>query len=123
MTVFQRAQRRREVPAPRVEEKDGGRGRPRSPSRRIHSTIFATAGIGQVYLERIMGLGYLDTQLKIQVHFLMLIAAASIFVIGAMLFIWDFFRRPPSFEVAEGEVVEGGVVEETVVRVKVAIQT
>ena len=34
---------------------------------------FATAGIGQVYLERILGLGYLDTQLKIQVHFLMLI--------------------------------------------------
>ena len=35
---------------------------------------FATAGIGQVYLERILGLGYLDTQLKIQVHFLMLLA-------------------------------------------------
>ena len=34
---------------------------------------FATAGIGQVYLERILGLGYLDTQLKIQVHFLMLL--------------------------------------------------
>ena len=33
---------------------------------------FATAGIAQVYLERILGLGYLDTQLKIQVHFLML---------------------------------------------------
>jgi hypothetical protein len=38
---------------------------------------FATAGIGQVYLERIMGMGYLDAQLKIQVHFLMLIATAS----------------------------------------------
>ena len=35
---------------------------------------FATAGIGQVYLERIMGIGYLETQLKIQVHFLMLMA-------------------------------------------------
>ena len=53
---------------------------------------FATAGIGQVYLERIMGLGYLDTQLKIQVHFLMLIATASIFAVGVMLFIIDFFR-------------------------------
>ena len=37
---------------------------------------FATAGIGQVYLERIMGLGYLDTQLKIQIHFVMLIITA-----------------------------------------------
>src|SRR5690606_11362691 len=61
---------------------------------------FATAGIGQVYLERILGLGYLDTQLKIQVHFLMLIAAGSLFAIGVMLFIIDFFRQAPSFEVS-----------------------
>ena len=53
---------------------------------------FATAGIGQVYLERILGLGYLDAQLKIQVHFLMLIATASIFAVGVALFIFDFFR-------------------------------
>ncbi len=56
---------------------------------------FGTAGIGQVYLERILGLGYLDTQLKLQVHFLMLIATATLFTIGAGLFIWDFFRSPP----------------------------
>lgn len=59
---------------------------------------FATAGIGQVYLERILGLGYLDTQLKIQVHFVMLVATASIFTTGAGLFIVDFFRRAPVFE-------------------------
>lgn len=56
---------------------------------------FATAGIAQTYLERIMGLGYLETQLKIQVHFLMLIAAATVFTIGAACFIWDFFRQVP----------------------------
>jgi nitric oxide reductase subunit B len=56
---------------------------------------FGTAGIGQVYLERILGLGYLDTQLKLQVHFLMLLATASVFAIGAGLFIWNFFRTPP----------------------------
>jgi nitric oxide reductase subunit B len=56
---------------------------------------FATAGIGQVYLERVMGMGYLDAQLKIQVHFLMLVATASIFSIGVGLFIYDFFRCPP----------------------------
>ena len=59
---------------------------------------FAAGGIGQVYLERIMGLGYLDAQLKIQVHFLMLIATASLFTVGAALFIWDFFRAAPRFE-------------------------
>ncbi len=60
---------------------------------------FATAGIGQVYLERIMGLGYLDTQLKIQIHFVMLTATASLFTIGVGLFIYDFFRYPPQFAV------------------------
>ena len=58
-----------------------------------------TAGIGQVYLERILGLGYLDAQLKIQVHFLMLLATAGVFTIGVGLFIWDFFRYRPRFEV------------------------
>src|SRR5690625_2294626 len=56
---------------------------------------FATSGIGQVYLERVLGMGYLDAQLKIQVHFLMLVATASIFATGAGLFIYDFFRYPP----------------------------
>lgn len=60
---------------------------------------FATAGIGQVYLERILGLGYLETQLKLQVHFLMLIGTASLFTIGVGLFIWDFFRTAPKLEV------------------------
>ena len=60
---------------------------------------FATAGIGQVYLERILGMGYLDAQLKIQVHFLMLLATASMFTVGVGLFIFDFFRHAPRFEV------------------------
>ncbi len=60
---------------------------------------FATAGIAQVYLERILGLGYLDTQLKIQVHFLMLVATASVFAVGVAMFIWDFFRAAPRFDV------------------------
>ena len=64
---------------------------------------FATAGIGQVYLERILGLGYLDTQLKIQVHFVMLMATASVFTVGVALFIWDFFRHRPHFEVVDEE--------------------
>lgn len=52
---------------------------------------FAAAGIAQVYLERIMGVGYLDTQLKLGVHFQMLIATAAIFSAGVILFLLDFF--------------------------------
>ena len=62
---------------------------------------FGTAGIAQVYLERIMGLGYLDAQLKIQIHFVMLIITASIFAAGVALFIIDFFRHAPRFEVTD----------------------
>jgi nitric oxide reductase subunit B len=60
---------------------------------------FATAGIAQVYLERILGVGFLETQLKIQVHFLMLIGTGFIFTIGSALYIYDFFRTRPRFEV------------------------
>ena len=69
---------------------------------------FATAGIGQVYLERIMGLGYLDAQLKIQVHFLMLVATASIFAVGVAMFIIDFFRYAPQFVVTDDKSAEPG---------------
>jgi nitric oxide reductase subunit B len=56
---------------------------------------YAAAGVAQTYLERIMGLGYLETQLKLQVHFLMLIATGTIFTIGVALFLFDFFRYAP----------------------------
>ncbi|MDQ2766155.1 MAG: cbb3-type cytochrome c oxidase subunit I, partial [Gemmatimonadota bacterium] len=56
---------------------------------------YATAGIAQVYLERIMGVGYLDTQQKIQVHFLMLVGNGIIFTAGVAAFLWDFFRQTP----------------------------
>ncbi|HEY0971877.1 MAG TPA: cbb3-type cytochrome c oxidase subunit I [Gemmatimonadales bacterium] len=56
---------------------------------------FGTAGIAQTYLERVMGLGYLETQLKIQVHFLMLAATGTIFTVGVALYLIDFFRTAP----------------------------
>ena len=52
---------------------------------------FAAAGMTQTYLERILGIGYLDTQAKLQVHFIMLVITGSIFVLGVALFLWDFF--------------------------------
>ena len=56
---------------------------------------FAAAGIAQTYLERIMGVGYLDTQLKIQPHFLMLTATGILFTAGVAAFLIDFFRQAP----------------------------
>lgn len=70
---------------------------------------FATGGIAQVYLERIMGLGFLDAQLKIQVHFLMLIATSSLFTVGVLLFIWDFFRTPPGPGVASDDAIDRAI--------------
>lgn len=58
---------------------------------------FATAGITQTYLERVMGLGYLETQLKMQPHMLMLVATGALFTVGAGLFVYDFFRARPRF--------------------------
>jgi nitric oxide reductase subunit B len=56
---------------------------------------FATAGITQTYLERILGLGYLETQYKIQPHFMMLVGTGTIFMAGTAAFMVDFFRDPP----------------------------
>jgi nitric oxide reductase subunit B len=56
---------------------------------------FAAAGISQTYLERILGLGYLETQHKIQVHFLMLLGTGILFTIGVSLFLYDFFFVVP----------------------------
>ena len=56
---------------------------------------FAAAGVTQTYLERILGMGYLDTQRKMQVHYVMLTAAGILFVIGVALFLYDFFILAP----------------------------
>jgi nitric oxide reductase subunit B len=61
---------------------------------------FAAAGITQTYLERIMGLGYLDTQRKMQVHFLMLVGTGILFVLGVALFLYDFFIVAPRHDPA-----------------------
>jgi nitric oxide reductase subunit B len=52
----------------------------------------AAAGISQTYLERILGLGYLETQRKIQVHYLMWLGTSVVFALGAVAYIVDFVR-------------------------------
>lgn len=53
---------------------------------------FAVAGITQVYLERKMGMDFLQAQKATEVHFLGLVLAASLFTIGIILFIHNFIR-------------------------------
>lgn len=53
---------------------------------------FAVAGIAQVYLERKSGMDFLAVQEELQVHFLGLVLAASLFSSGILLFVWDFVR-------------------------------
>jgi len=53
---------------------------------------FAVAGIAQVYLERKMGLDFLTVQKEIEVHFLGLVLAASLFTLGIILYIYNFIK-------------------------------
>lgn len=55
----------------------------------------AAAGITQTYLERIMGFGFLETQQKIQVHYLMWLGTSILFALGVMAFIRDFAKAGP----------------------------
>ena len=56
------------------------------------TVAFAIAGIAQVYLERKMGMDFMTVQKEIQVHFLGLILAATLFTAGIIAFIWNFIR-------------------------------
>jgi MoxR-like ATPase len=62
---------------------------------------FAVAGITQVYLERRMGMDFLVVQKEIEVHFMGLILAASLFTWASALFIYNFIRHG----MPEGEVL------------------
>ncbi|MEQ1572118.1 MAG: cbb3-type cytochrome c oxidase subunit I [Myxococcota bacterium] len=51
---------------------------------------FAVAGVTQVYLERRIGMDFLDVQDAVQVHFLALTLAATLFTAGITMFVWNF---------------------------------
>ncbi|MBX3721209.1 MAG: cbb3-type cytochrome c oxidase subunit I [Turneriella sp.] len=57
------------------------------------TSAFAVAGITQVYLERKLGMDFLTVQKEIQVHFIGMMLAASVFTCGMLLFIWNFIRH------------------------------
>lgn len=53
---------------------------------------FAVAGVTQVYLERKVGMDFLAVQKEIQVHFIGLTLAATLFTVGVAAFIYNFVR-------------------------------
>ncbi len=71
---------------------------------------FAVAGIAQVYLERKMGLEFMQVQQEIEVHFFGLVLAASLFTIGCMMFIYNFIKYgQPTDEALETDTKQGEV--------------
>ncbi|MDN5199747.1 cbb3-type cytochrome c oxidase subunit I [Fulvivirgaceae bacterium BMA10] len=60
------------------------------------TTAFAASGVAQVYLERRMGLDFMEVQKELEVHFYVLIACAALFTIGILMFISNFiaYGRP-----------------------------
>jgi len=56
------------------------------------TVAFGVAGVAQVYLERRLGLDFLTVQKEIEIHFLGLVLAATLFSIGIGAFIWNFIR-------------------------------
>lgn len=73
------------------------------------TAAFAVAGITQVYLERRVGMDFIVVQREIEVHFVGLLLAASLFTFGIGAFIWNFIKygRPV------GEVLPAGASDET----------
>jgi len=56
------------------------------------TATFAVAGVAQVYLERVMGIDFLQVQEEIAVHFFVLILAASMFTVGIVMFVINFIK-------------------------------
>jgi len=57
------------------------------------TTAFAAAGVAQVYLERKMGMDFMEAQQAIEVHFWVLIGAAILFTTGIVMYVANFFKH------------------------------
>ena len=56
------------------------------------TVAFGVAGVAQVYMERILGVDFMETQKEIEPHFLVLILCATGFTAGVTLYIINFFK-------------------------------
>ncbi|PKP46931.1 MAG: nitric-oxide reductase large subunit [Bacteroidetes bacterium HGW-Bacteroidetes-12] len=57
------------------------------------TVAFGVAGVAQVYMERILGVDFMETQKEIEPHFLVLILCATGFTTGVTLYIINFFNH------------------------------
>ncbi len=53
----------------------------------------AVAGVTQVYLERKLGMDFLTVQKEIQVHFVGMLLAATLFTVGISIYIYGFIKH------------------------------
>lgn len=56
------------------------------------TAAFGVAGIAQVYMERVMKMDFMVVQDMISVHFVILLLSATLFTIGILMYIYDFFK-------------------------------
>ncbi len=56
------------------------------------TVAFGVAGVAQVYLERKFKMDFMEVQNEISIHFLVLVLCASLFAIGVICYIIDFYK-------------------------------
>ncbi len=73
----------------------------------LMTLAFAVAGVTQVYLERRVGMDFLAVQKEIEVHFIGVVLAASLFTMGIIAFIYNFIKSglPVGEIVTETEII------------------
>lgn len=67
------------------------------------TAALGVAGVAQVYLERKMGLEFGTVQKEVEVHFFVMVAAATMFTVGVLMYVWEFYKHGTPSEEALGE--------------------
>ena len=57
------------------------------------TVAFGVAGVAQVYLERKMKMEFMEVQKEIEIHFIVLIICATLFMTGIILYFIDFYKH------------------------------
>ena len=57
------------------------------------TVAFGVAGVAQVYMERKMGVPFMEVQKDLEVHFWVLIIMATLFIVGITLYIMEFVKH------------------------------
>lgn len=57
------------------------------------TVAFGVAGVAQVYLERKMKMEFMEVQKEVEIHFVVLIICATLFMTGIILYFIDFYKH------------------------------